>query len=212
MTEEKRSLDQGSSPAKQVGPQETEAHILPETADELQDLDLEKAEEKKPSQLGAIDPTSFPDGGWEAWLAVSGSFACLFCSFGWINAIGVFQTEWEKNQLKTYSPSAISWIPALEVFFMFLGGPIAGKLYDNYGPRWLLLVGSFLHVFGLMMASISSKYYQFLLSQGMPTPVKSLFRMKLLTTAQAYAARLEHRWSSIQPFLPWGPGSSRTVP
>ena len=49
---------------------------------------------------------------------------------------------------------------------MFAGGPIAGKLYDNYGPRWILLVGSFLHVFGLMMASISSDYYQFLLSQG----------------------------------------------
>lgn len=31
------------------------------------------------------DPDSFPDGGWEAWLAVSGAFCCLFCSFGWIN-------------------------------------------------------------------------------------------------------------------------------
>ena len=49
---------------------------------------------------------------------------------------------------------------------MFAGGPIAGKLYDNYGPRWIILVGSVLHVIGLMMASISSEYYQFLLSQG----------------------------------------------
>ena len=176
MAEEKRSLDRGTTSAKQVGPQETEAHINPETADGPQQLDLEKAEEKKPPLPGGIDPASFPDGGWEAWLAVSGSFACLFCSFGWINAIGVFQTEWEKNQLKMYSPSTISWIPALEVFFMFSGGPIAGKLYDSYGPRWLLAVGSFLHVFGLMMASISSRYYQFLLSQGMLTCVIILLR------------------------------------
>lgn len=45
-------------------------------------------------------------------------------------------------------------------------GPIVGQLYDHYGGRCLLLVGSFLHVFGLMMASISTQYYQVLLSQG----------------------------------------------
>ena len=77
-----------------------------------QEPDLEKAEQKKPP--GGIDPASFPDGGLEAWLVVSGGFACLFSSFGWINAIGVFQTEWEKNQLRSYSPSDISWIPSLE--------------------------------------------------------------------------------------------------
>ena len=65
---------------------------------------------------------------------------------------------------------------------MFLGGSWVGRLYDNYGPRYIILVchpllcsrtvsnrvkiGSFLHVFGLMMASISTEYYQFLLSQA----------------------------------------------
>lgn len=49
---------------------------------------------------------------------------------------------------------------------MFAGGPIVGMAYDNYGPRYILLLGTFLHVFGLMMASISTKYYQFLLAQG----------------------------------------------
>lgn len=39
-------------------------------------------------------------------------------------------------------------------------------ILDNYGPRSLLLTGTFFHVFGLMMASISTTYYQFLLSQG----------------------------------------------
>lgn len=53
---------------------------------------------------------------------------------------------------------------------MFFGGPIVGKLYDNYGPRWILIVGTFLHVFGLMMASISTEYYQLLLSQGVCSP------------------------------------------
>jgi MFS family permease len=37
---------------------------------------------------------------------------------------------------------------------------------DNYGPRYLIMAGMFFHVFGLMMASISTKYYQFFLAQG----------------------------------------------
>ncbi len=45
-------------------------------------------------------------------------------------------------------------------------GPFVGFIYDHYGPRWLLLVGSFMHVFGVMMASLSTEYYQILLAQG----------------------------------------------
>jgi MFS family permease len=45
-------------------------------------------------------------------------------------------------------------------------GPIVGTIYDRYGPRWLMLGGSFLHVFGIMMASLGTEYYQILLAQG----------------------------------------------
>ncbi|KAL3422000.1 major facilitator superfamily transporter [Phlyctema vagabunda] len=96
-----------------------------------------------------------PDGGLEAWMVVAGAWCASFCTFGWINSVGTFQEYYESDLLKSYSSSTISWIT-----------PIVGKLYDNYGPRWLLLGGTFLHVFGLMMASISTKYYQLLLSQG----------------------------------------------
>lgn len=49
---------------------------------------------------------------------------------------------------------------------MLFGGSFAGKVFDDYGPAPLLAVGTFLHVFGLMMTSISKEYYQFLLSQA----------------------------------------------
>lgn len=49
---------------------------------------------------------------------------------------------------------------------MLAGGLIVGPFFDKYGPRWLLLIGTFLHVFGLMMTSLATEYYQFLLAQG----------------------------------------------
>ncbi|KAB8070615.1 major facilitator superfamily domain-containing protein [Aspergillus leporis] len=107
-----------------------------------------------------------PDGGFIAWSVVVGAWCTSFCSFGWLNSVGIFQEYYERNTLKQYSASTISWIPSLQVFFMLASGPIIGYLYDRYGPRYILLFGSFLHVFGLMMTSISKEYYQFLLAQG----------------------------------------------
>ena len=108
----------------------------------------------------------FPDGGLEAWLVVFGGWCCLFTSLGWVNSIGVFQDYYENNQLKGYPPGNIAWILSTETFVMLMGAPIVGKIFDGYGPRYLLAFGTFFHIFGLMMASLSSEYYQFFLAQG----------------------------------------------
>ncbi|KAK5063006.1 hypothetical protein LTR84_005082 [Exophiala bonariae] len=112
------------------------------------------------------DPASFPDGGLRAWLTVAGAAACMFVSWGWINCVGIFQDYYMRNQLSNYSASTIAWIPAVQTFFMLAIGPFAGKAFDDFGPSKLLIFGSFLHVFGIMMASISKEYYQFMLSQA----------------------------------------------
>lgn len=128
-----------------------------------------------------VDPSPFPEGGAKAWLTVAGASACLFVSFGWVNCVGVFQEYYQTNQLSHYTPGDIAWIPSLQsrylsshylfsltmlVFFMLFGGIFVGKIFDDYGPGFLLSVGTFLHVFGLMMTSISTEYYQILLSQA----------------------------------------------
>ncbi|KAG7402911.1 MFS transporter asaE [Fusarium oxysporum f. sp. rapae] len=107
-----------------------------------------------------------PPNGGVAWFVVLGTWCASFCSFGWINSVGAFQEYYENELLPNYSSSTISWIPSLQIFFMMAMGPIVGKIYDCYGPRYLLFGGSLLHVFGLMMASLATKYYQILLSQG----------------------------------------------
>jgi hypothetical protein len=107
-----------------------------------------------------------PDGGTKAWLVVLGAWCCSFCSPGWINSMGTFQQYYELGPLHDYSSSTIAWIPSLQLFLLFGLGPVVGRLFDNYGPRPLMIGGTLLHVFGLMMASLATTYYQFILSQG----------------------------------------------
>lgn len=117
----------------------TEANVFPEPR-VTAEADLEKAgvvSQSAPT-AGGINPADFPDGGLEAWLVVLGGWACLFVSFGWINAIGVFQEYYQEHLLTQYSSSTVSWIPSMEVFMMFFGGPLFGKVFDSYGPRYLL--------------------------------------------------------------------------
>jgi hypothetical protein len=50
------------------------------------------------------------------------------------------------NELRQYSPSEVAWIPSLETFFMLATGPVAGFIFDNYGPTKILIFGTFMHV------------------------------------------------------------------
>lgn len=49
---------------------------------------------------------------------------------------------------------------------MLFMSPLSGRLFDQYGPRLPIAIGTFMHVFGLMVTSLSTKYYQFVLSQS----------------------------------------------
>ncbi len=169
------SLSHYASPRHSMNPEhnKTEATILPESQG-IADADIEReaqSENEKVPVIGGVNPADFPDGGLEAWTVALGGWCCLFCSFGWINCVGIFQDYYQTHQLKSYSPSTVAWIPSLEIFMMFLGGTFLGKMFDNYGPRYLLLGGTFFHVFGLMMVSLSTQYYQFLLAQGICSAV-----------------------------------------
>ncbi|KAI0469621.1 major facilitator superfamily domain-containing protein [Xylaria cf. heliscus] len=134
--------------------------------------DSEKAQGDRP--LGP-DPNDFPDGGFRAWLCIAGGFCTVFSSFGWVNCIGVFQDYYQAHQLAAYSPSTVAWIPATESFVLFFLGTVSGKLADNYGPRWPLLFGSLLHVYGIMMISLSKEYYQIFLSQSIASAIGTSF-------------------------------------
>lgn len=77
---------------------------------------------EKEGQAAAGGPPKWvsdaPDGGTWAWLCVLGAWCTSFCSFGWLNSIGAFQEYYQTGPLRDYSPSTISWIPSLQIFFM----------------------------------------------------------------------------------------------
>ncbi|KAL5354932.1 MFS transporter, MCP family, solute carrier family 16, member 10 [Aspergillus floccosus] len=102
----------------------------------------------------------------KAYLSLLGGSLGLFISFGWVNCIALFQAEYEINQLQGYSSSSVSWITSTELFLMLFISPVAGYLFDNYGPLVPIFIGGVLEVFGLMMASLATEYYQFMLSQA----------------------------------------------
>jgi MFS family permease len=149
-----------------------EADLAHETSSPAPSSDPEKASPPPAGpQAGGINPADFPDGGLQAWSCVLGGWFALFCSFGWINCIGIFQEYYQLSLLSSYPPSTISWIPSVETFFMFFCGPIVGFLYDSYGPRWLLAGGTVLHVFGLCMTSLWREYWQIFLAQSVVSSV-----------------------------------------
>ncbi|KAF9063316.1 MFS general substrate transporter [Rhodocollybia butyracea] len=114
----------------------------------------------------STDTSEGMGGNAKGYLTVFGAFLALFCTFGQMNAFGTFQAWYTTHQLSTFDASTIAWIGSLQLWvFFFSGGPI-GYLYDMYGPRALMLVGTLCCVLGIMMTSISTQYYQYILSQG----------------------------------------------
>jgi hypothetical protein len=81
--------------------------------------DAEKAE-AAPAPTGppGFNPADFPDGGMEAWLVVLGGWCALFCTFGFVNCVGVFVEYYANGPLSNYSSSAITWITSVQVFVM----------------------------------------------------------------------------------------------
>ncbi|KAL4916747.1 major facilitator superfamily domain-containing protein [Aspergillus aurantiobrunneus] len=106
-----------------------------------------------------------PDGGFKAWLVAVGSACTIFSTLGFANSFGVLQEYYAVHQLQTESADRIAWIGSLAAFLQFATGAIAGPLFDRFGA-WVIRPAAVLYVFALMMTSLCTKYWQFMLAQG----------------------------------------------
>lgn len=88
-----------------------------------------------PGPPPGMAPSDFPDGGTQAWLVVLGGWCALFCTFGLVNCVGVFQAYYVRGPLRDYDSSTVSWIMSVQVFFMIFSGafvsPLSPSMHRN---------------------------------------------------------------------------------
>ncbi|KAL4944146.1 hypothetical protein BDV06DRAFT_210528 [Aspergillus oleicola] len=107
-----------------------------------------------------------PNGGFEAWLSVVAVFCVFVNTWGLISTYGAFQEFYQTTLLSDESPSSISWVGSIQATLIVMVGLVSGPLVDLGYLRPLVISGSFLVVFGMMMTSLATEYYQVILAQG----------------------------------------------
>ncbi|CAL8577125.1 hypothetical protein XPA_002971 [Xanthoria parietina] len=108
-----------------------------------------------------------PNGGLHAWMQVLGAFFLVFNSWGLVNSFGAYQTYYETALLASSTSSAISWIGTVQAFLLIIVGVVSGPFYDRGYIRTLIVLGTIMTVFGMMMTSLASRYWEIFLAQGL---------------------------------------------
>ncbi|KAI0458856.1 major facilitator superfamily domain-containing protein [Xylaria acuta] len=106
-----------------------------------------------------------PKGGPRAWLYVLAAF--------FMQTFGAFEELYVRTLLSSTSPSAISWIGSVQVFFVIFLGAFTGPLFDAGYLRPLLGAGCFLIVLGMATLSLATTYWQVFLAQALAVGIGS---------------------------------------
>ncbi|CAH0046662.1 unnamed protein product [Clonostachys solani] len=131
----------------------------------VRNVETRDEEESPPT---SPSPTSEPpDGGVQAWTQVAMGWIVMVISWGWVNSFGGFQAYYIDELPE--SPSTISWIGSVQAWLTFSTGAFSGRLLDAGFFTPALLVGAVLQLVGIFLTSISTKYWQLLLTQGILT-------------------------------------------
>ena len=85
---------------------------------------------------------------------------------GLLNSFGAYQAYYSTAFLDDKSSSAISWIGTIQAFLLEIIGVVVGPFFDRGYFHTLIYAGTFLVVFGMMMLSLCSAYWQVVLTQG----------------------------------------------
>lgn len=119
------------------------------------------------SRKNPADPGPPPDGGLEAWTQAVMGHLVVFNTWGYINSFGVFQTYYVSAL--GHPPSDISWVGSVQIFLLFFVGTFSGRATDYGLFRVTFIAGSLLQLLGVFMTSLSTRYWQLLLAQGICT-------------------------------------------
>ena len=119
----------------------------------------------------SVDEGPPPDGGLQAWTTCFMVYLIIFNTWGYMNTFGAFQTYY----LETlhHPPSDVSWVGSMQIFLVFFAGSFSGRAMDYGLFKPTLFIGSILQLIGVFMTSLSTRYWQFFLAQGICTGLGS---------------------------------------
>ncbi|KAK4689172.1 hypothetical protein P7C73_g927, partial [Tremellales sp. Uapishka_1] len=106
----------------------------------------------------------FPDGG-RGWLVVAGCGHIMFATFGFINAWGVFQAEYE-TMFYPESSSTIAWIGSLQYCLTFLPSLVTGRLLDIGKWQIPFYIAAVILPVSMIITAQVKEFWQALLVQG----------------------------------------------
>ncbi|KAI2775241.1 MFS general substrate transporter [Daldinia loculata] len=115
------------------------------------------------------EPPPPPDGGTTAWVQVAMGWLVIFTTWGWVNSFGSFQTYYTSTLPQ--SPSTISWIGSVQIWFCLVISVFSGRLLDAGLFIPTFLVGAVIQVLGIFLMSISTQYWSLMLTQGVLTGI-----------------------------------------
>lgn len=113
----------------------------------------------------STDPygNTYPDGGIKAWSVVFGCFCAFFSALSTMNSLGSYQAYLSTHALRNHTPGEIGWLFGSYAFFSFFLGIQIGPLFDAYGPRPLIFVGSGCLLAMYLILGICKIYWHFFL-------------------------------------------------
>ncbi|KAL9632182.1 MAG: hypothetical protein Q9164_005482 [Protoblastenia rupestris] len=103
--------------------------------------------------LSNNEETTYPEGGFQAWLVVLGAFCGTAASIGLYNTSGLFEAYMSTQLLPNESTSKVGWIFGIYAFVTWFLGVQVGPTFDAMGPTRLMLAGSVCTLGGILALS-----------------------------------------------------------
>ncbi|KAI0444483.1 major facilitator superfamily domain-containing protein [Xylaria telfairii] len=122
--------------------------------------------ERQPLLARTASQPSPPDGGFDGWIVVLAGFFIFVNSWGLSSTFGVFLEYYRRELLPENSSSRLALVGSVQSTFVTIMGLVTGPLTDRGYLRPVMISGHFLVVFGMLMLSSATKYYQVMLAQG----------------------------------------------
>ncbi|KAL6453441.1 MCH4 Probable transporter MCH4 [Candida maltosa Xu316] len=128
------------------------------------EIEIESSAEYNNNANNNDEEINYPEGGFQAYSVVLGSFLGLMATFGTLNSVGAIQTYVATHQLANVKTSTVSWIFSIYIAVSFANCMVVGPLFDVKGALLPMVVGTLMIFGGFMAVANCDTVGQFILA------------------------------------------------